>query len=90
VVFEETAPSREGPVLGRAELIRYDNVTRTVELVGQVGLTVGPYDTTGCDLIYYLDEEDFTTGTEECDEPFTVIITPSEEQASETRVDSAP
>jgi len=76
VSFEDTAPEREGPVRGTAETIRYDEPGETLELLGQVSLTVGPYMTTGCDLVYFLVTEDFTTGSEQCSEPFRMILVP--------------
>lgn len=83
VVFEETEPKREGPVLGRAERIRYDSQAGTVQFIGKVALSVGPYDITGCDLIYFLEDEDFTTGSSDCPEPFTMIFSPSEAEDAE-------
>lgn len=85
VAFEDTSPEREGPVRGHAEHIQYDHDAGTVRLIGQVSLSVGPYDTTGCDLIYFLDEENFTTGSSECDTPFTMTI-----EASERTTESSP
>ena len=90
VVFEETAPDREGPVLGRAERLHYDSDAGTMQFVGKVSLSVGPYDTTGCDLVYFLREEDFTSGSSECEEPFTMIFSPSEAEESEGNASSTP
>ena len=90
VVFEDTAPQREGPVLGRAGSIEYDNVEGTLRMMGQVALSVGRYETTGCDLIYYLNEEDFTTGSSDCDEPFTMVILPTEDSEPEGEAETQP
>ena len=90
VVFEDTAPEREGPVKGTSDSIEYDNVESTIRMLGHVTLTVGPYDTRGCDLIYYLNEEDFTTGSSDCDEPFTMVILPAEESEPEGGAEQQP
>ena len=78
VTFESSAPDQEGPVLGQAERLRYDDRAGTVELLGGVLLTVGPYQTTGCDLVYFVNEERFTTGSTTCQEPFRTVIAPRE------------
>lgn len=83
VTFENSAPDQEGPVLGQAERLRYDDRAGTVELLGSVLLTVGPYQTTGCDLVYFIDEERFTTGSTTCQEPFRTVIAPREEGQGE-------
>ena len=74
VAFEDNTPEQEGPVVGQAERLRYDDRAGTVELLGEVTLSVGPYQTTGCDLVYFLGSERFTTGSEECSEPFRTRI----------------
>jgi lipopolysaccharide transport protein LptA len=89
-VFEDTDPEREGPVSGRAESVHYDNLAGTVELLGNVELTVGPYDTTGCDLVYYLREEDFTTGSAQCEQPFTMVISPNEDEEPDSGGNTTP
>jgi lipopolysaccharide transport protein LptA len=93
VSFEDTAPEREGPVRGTAEIIRYDEPGETLELLGQVSLSVGPYLTTGCDLVYFLVTEDFTTGSEQCSEPFRMILVPKRDPgatADSTSADGEP
>jgi lipopolysaccharide transport protein LptA len=84
VTFEDSAPDRDGPVIGQAERLRFDDRAGTVELLGNVLLTVGPYQTTGCDLVYFINEERFTTGsTTTCQEPFRTVIAPREEEQGE-------
>lgn len=84
VTFEDASPERDDPVVGQAERLRYDNLGGTVELLGRVALTVGPYQTTGCDLVYFLDTETFTTGSTACEEPFRTVIAPKEQQGDQT------
>jgi lipopolysaccharide transport protein LptA len=79
VSFEDTAPEGDGPLRGTAGVMRYDDAAQTLELLGEVSLTVGPYLTTGCDLIYFLGTEDFTTGSEQCSVPFRMIVVPKRE-----------
>lgn len=83
VQFEDTAPEREGPVRGTADVIRYDETAETLELLGAVSLTVGPYQTTGCDLVYFIGTEDFTTGSAQCSEPFRMIVVPKRDSADD-------
>ena len=73
----DTMEPRE-PVNGSAMTLRYDDAAGTFELLGSVSLTVGPYLTTGCDLVYYLGQEEFTTGSTQCPERFRTIIVPEE------------
>ena len=82
VTFEEASPEDDGPVIGEAEQLVFDNQGGTIQLLGRVALTVGPYQTTGCDLVYFLDTERFTTGSSECQEPFRTVITPTQEEPS--------
>jgi len=85
VEFEDTVAAEDGPVFGTANELRYDNTAGTVELLGTVSLTVGPYRTTGCDLVYFLGEEEFTTGSARCTEPFRTVIVPNDsDQRAET------
>lgn len=79
VVFEEPAADSGEPVVGQAEQLRLDYRNETVELIGSVALTVGPYKTTGCDLVYFLGTERFTTGSLQCSEPFRTIIVREED-----------
>lgn len=88
VSFEDTAPEREGPVRGTAEIIRYDEPGEALELLGKVSLTVGPYMTTGCDLVYFLVTEDFTTGSEQCSEPFRMILVPKRDSGAAAESES--
>ena len=74
---DENTEQRD-PVSGSAMTLRYDDAAGTFELLGSVSLTVGPYLTTGCDLVYYLGQEEFTTGSTQCEEPFRTIIAPEE------------
>lgn len=80
VLFEdEGMPATEtqeqtDAVSGSAMTLRYEDAAGTFELLGDVSLAVGPYLTTGCDLIYYLGQEEFTTGGTQCSEPFRTII----------------
>jgi lipopolysaccharide transport protein LptA len=82
VVFEDAETDREGPVFGTASRIYYDHTEQTVRLTGDVSLTAGRAETTGCDLIYFLDGEDFTTGPTECEVRSTMTILPKEEGTS--------
>ncbi|HMB74711.1 MAG TPA: LptA/OstA family protein, partial [Gammaproteobacteria bacterium] len=76
VAFEDAATLGEEPVRGTAQTLRYDDDVGVFELLGSVTLTVGPYRTTGCDLVYYLGQEEFTTGSTRCEERFRTIIVP--------------
>jgi len=78
VTFEDAVVTADSPVQGTAETLRYDDERGTFELLGSVTLTVGPYRTTGCDLVYYLGQEEFTTGSTQCQERFRTIIVPQE------------
>lgn len=73
----ETTERRDA-VNGSAMTLRYDDAAGTFELLGSVSLTVGPYLTTGCDLVYYLGQEEFTTGSTQCPERFRTIIVPED------------
>lgn len=76
VRFEDFVAEQSEPVTGFADTLRYDDRERSFELLGDVSLTVGPYRTTGCDLVYYLGQEEFRTGSSQCDDPFvTTIVT---------------
>jgi lipopolysaccharide transport protein LptA len=76
VVFEDMPLEGDGPVYGSAQSLRYDDTAGTFALLGSVTLTVGPYRTTGCDLVYYLGQEEFTTGSTQCEERFRTVIVP--------------
>ncbi len=78
VTFEDAVVTADSPVQGTAEMLRYDDERGAFELLGSVTLTVGPYRTTGCDLVYYLGQEEFTTGSTQCQERFRTIIVPQE------------
>lgn len=78
VAFEDAVVTADSPVRGTAETLRYDDANGTFELLGSVTLTVGPYRTTGCDLVYYLGQEEFTTGSTRCEERFRTIIVPQQ------------
>jgi lipopolysaccharide transport protein LptA len=80
VTFEDQASADHEAVTGSATTLRYDDVTGSFELLGTVTLTVGPYQTTGCDLVYYLGEEEFKTGSTRCDDPFVTTITQPESE----------
>ena len=79
VAFEDHATPENGAACGSATTLRYDDGAGTFEMRGSVSLTVGPYRTTGCDLIYYLGQEEFRTGPAQCDEPFRTTILPEDE-----------
>ena len=82
MTFEDQATADHDAVHGSAMTLRYDDDAGSFQLLGSVTLTVGPYRTTGCDLIYYLGQEEFTTGSTQCDEPFvTTIVSQESEQA---------
>jgi lipopolysaccharide transport protein LptA len=85
VVFQDEATAENEAVFGSAETIRYDDDAETFELLGSVSLTVGPYRTTGCNLLYYLGQEEFTTGSAQCPEPFVTTIV--QQESAETTVD---
>jgi lipopolysaccharide transport protein LptA len=76
--FEDLEPRSAGRASGRAERLTYDAVGAVVGLIGNAELAVGPNEWTGCDLIYDVDEETFSSGSTECDRPFELRITPSE------------
>jgi lipopolysaccharide export system protein LptA len=76
VAFVDHATPEHGAACGSATTLRYDDGAGTFEMRGSVSLTVGPYRTTGCDLIYYLGQEEFRTGPAQCDEPFRTTIVP--------------
>ncbi|MGD8323953.1 MAG: LptA/OstA family protein [Gammaproteobacteria bacterium] len=78
VTFRDRTASENDAAEGSAMTLRYDDAAQTFELLGNVSLTVGPYLTTGCDLVYYLGQEEFKTGSTQCDEPFRTIIVPQE------------
>lgn len=78
VAFEDLTSYENEPVNGSAMTLRYDDGAGTFELLGSVSLTVGPYRTTGCDLVYYLGQEEFTTGSTQCNERFRTVIVPQE------------
>lgn len=87
VAFEDHATPEDGAACGSATTLRYDDGPGTFEMRGSVSLTVGPYRTTGCDLIYYLGQEEFRTGPAQCDEPFRTTIVSDED--AQTACDSA-
>lgn len=78
VAFEDATGQDGSPVYGSAQSLRYNDAAGTFALLGQVSLTVGPYRTTGCDLVYYLGQEEFTTGSTQCEERFRTIIVPED------------
>jgi lipopolysaccharide transport protein LptA len=82
VIFRDQATSEAEAASGSATTLRYDDTAQTFELLGNVSLTVGPYLTMGCDLVYYLGLEEFKTGSTQCAEPFRTIIVP--QQSAET------
>ncbi len=82
VAFEDHTTPEDGAACGSATTLRYDDSAGTFEMRGGVSLTVGPYRTTGCDLIYYLGQEEFRTGPAQCDEPFRTTIVPEESAAT--------
>lgn len=88
VEFEDHVAPEDGPVFGSAEELIFNNDLQTIELVGKVSLTVGPYHTTGCDLVYYLGEEEFTTGSRVCDEPFRTVIEPRQNSDDDNSANS--
>lgn len=90
VSFEDTGAAQDGPIVGEAERIRYDGDAGTIELLGEVTLTVGPYRTRGCDLVYFLGTERFTTGSADCAEPFGMIIPRDRERGDNDAATSEP
>ena len=91
-VFEELMPENKdkGPVRGTAHNIYYDNTAGTVRMEGGAAFTVGKNEMKGCDLIYDLKLERVTSGSSDCDKPFTITIVPSEKKPPAKERSSSP
>jgi lipopolysaccharide transport protein LptA len=64
--FEHLDPERTKPATGTAEKIIYDDVARTLRLTGEVSLQRDQMDVRGCDIIYNLATEGFSSGDSDC------------------------
>lgn len=91
-VFEELKPEKEdkGPVRGTAQNIYYDNTAGTIRMEGGAAFTVGKNEMKGCDLIYDLKLERVTSGSSDCDKPFTITIVPPGKKAPAKERSSSP
>ncbi len=74
--FEQAAKGNVQPVKGGADLILLDNTKHTVSLRGNAWLRVGANEITGCDLVYDLAHETFSSGAGDCKQPVRIRVSP--------------
>lgn len=81
--FQDRNAERGDPILGGAEVLRYDSAERTLRMTGGAWLSEGPNEFSGCDLIYDIDEKKITSGSSECGEPVVISILPPADDADD-------
>ena len=83
VSFSDVDPATQRRVTGRAVKISYDNVARTLRMIGDASVQLDRREVFGCDLIYDFNAERVTSGSADCADGFRVIVRrDSEEQAA--------
>ena len=68
--FTHTDPARKKPLSGTANRMSYDYIARTVRMTGNVSLQRDQTEVQGCDIIYNLATEGFSSGDSDCENPF--------------------
>lgn len=89
-MFEDLSAVGEEPIRGGANLLYYDNVTRTLRMSDGAWLSEGTTQFTGCDLIYDLDEERITSGSSECGQDLQIIFVPPADEEDEAEPGLSP
>jgi lipopolysaccharide transport protein LptA len=83
VSFSDVDAATQRRVTGRAVKISYDNIARTLRMIGDASVQLDRREVFGCDLIYDFDAERVTSGSADCADGFRVIVRrDSEEQAA--------
>jgi lipopolysaccharide transport protein LptA len=80
--FEEPGKNAE-PVQGGAERLFFDNGERSLTLSGNAWLKMGSSEIMGCDLVYDLAKQTFSSGSS-CKEPVRIRVSPSKPGAEKT------
>jgi lipopolysaccharide transport protein LptA len=79
--FTHTDPARKKPLSGTANRMSYDYIARTVRMTGNVSLQRDQTEVQGCDIIYNLTTEGFSSGDSDCENPFRLRrIVPDSDQ----------
>jgi lipopolysaccharide transport protein LptA len=68
--FTHLDPERQKPLSGTANHMSYDSVARTMRMTGNVLLQRDQIEVQGCDIIYNLTTEGFSSGDSDCENPF--------------------
>jgi lipopolysaccharide transport protein LptA len=63
-------------ISGGANILRYDEDTRTLRLLESARLQDDANEFSGCDLVYDFERERVTSGTSDCGEPVRIRIVP--------------
>jgi len=68
--FTHNDPARKKPLTGTANRMLYDYIARTLRMTGNVSLQRDQTEVQGCDIIYNLTTEGFSSGDSDCENPF--------------------
>ena len=74
VLFSDVDAATERSVTGRAGKISYDNVARTLRMLGDASVQLDRREVLGCDLIYDFGAERVTSGSADCEGGFRVRV----------------
>ncbi|HEX5419828.1 MAG TPA: LptA/OstA family protein [Gammaproteobacteria bacterium] len=86
--FEEPGKNEQA-VRGGAERLFFDNAERSLTLTGKAWLKIGTSEISGCDLVYDLAKQTFSSGTN-CKEPVRIRVSPGKQEADKTAPGTAP
>jgi lipopolysaccharide transport protein LptA len=64
--FTHFNPERQKPFSGTADVLSYDSVADTLRLTGNVLLQRDQSEVQGCDILYNLETDGFTSGDSDC------------------------
>jgi lipopolysaccharide transport protein LptA len=74
VSFSDVDAATQRSVTGRAGKISYDNVARTLRMLGDASVQLDRREVLGCDLIYDFRAERVTSGSADCEGGFRVRV----------------
>jgi lipopolysaccharide transport protein LptA len=82
--FTHLEPERNKPLSGTASKILWDETARTVRMTGDVSLHRDQTDVRGCDIIYNLMTEGYSSGDSDCGIRLTRAVPDSDQQDDPT------
>jgi lipopolysaccharide transport protein LptA len=74
VSFSDVDAATQRRVTGQAVKMSYDNVARTLRMIGDASVQLDRREVFGCDLIYDFRAERVTSGSADCEDGFRVIV----------------